>query len=465
MSAKNLIRTFVLMFFDIFFITLSIVIGFLLYKIFNPDYDILKLSSYAPLAILSPIYHIFFNLYKRVSYNIINDSKNMFFSIMMIYSFFITYTFLQKDSTEFSRLLFTFSLVLSLIVMPLSRYYVRLFMGKFNFLRTNVIILGAGRTGQKIYDLLNTNRYIGLNPVLFFDKSAEKIKKIGNAKVIKGIENAHNYIKKFNAEYGILAIPSLSNDETKVIIDLYADRFKQFIILPNLYGISTLWINSVDFSGQLGLQIKHKLILKRYIMTKRLFDFFASLVGAILISPILLIICLLIKFSSKGPIIYSHLRYGRNGKTFPAYKFRSMVQDADKILNDFLEKNPEQKKEWEEDQKLKNDPRITWIGKIIRKTSLDELPQLINVLKGEMSLVGPRPIVENEIQKYGKSYSLYKRVRPGITGLWQVSGRNNTTYDERINYDCYYVRNWSLSLDFYLLFRTIKVVLFREGAY
>ena len=246
---------------------------------------------------------------------------------------------------------------------------------------------------------------------------------------------------------------------------MYADRFKQFIILPNLYGISTLWINSIDFSGQLGLQIKHKLILKRYILTKRFFDFYASLFGIIIISPILLIICLLIKFSSKGPIIYSHSRYGHNGKTFPAYKFRSMVQNADNILKDFLEKNPKQKKEWEEDQKLKNDPRITWIGKILRKTSLDELPQLINVLKGEMSLVGPRPIVENEIKKYGKNYSLYKRVRPGITGLWQVSGRNNTTYEERINYDCYYVRNWSLSLDFYLLFRTIKVVLFREGAY
>ena len=183
MSAKYLIRTFILIFFDIFFISLSIIIGFLFYKIFNSDYDILKLYSYAPLILLSPIYHTFFNLYSRVSYNIINDSKNMFFSIMMIYSFFITYTFLQKDSTEFSRLLFSFSLVLSLIVMPLSRYYVRLFMGKFNFLRTNVIILGAGRTGQKIYNLLNSNRYIGLNPVLFFDKSAEKIKKIGNAKV------------------------------------------------------------------------------------------------------------------------------------------------------------------------------------------------------------------------------------------------------------------------------------------
>ena len=137
------------------------------------------------------------------------------------------------------------------------------------------------------------------------------------------------------------------------------------------------------------------------MITKRFFDFFASLLGLIIISPVLLIICLLIKFSSKGPAIYSHSRYGRNGKTFPAYKFRSMVQNADNILKDFLEKNPEQK-EWEENQKLKNDPRITWIGKILRKTSLDELPQLINVLKGEMSLVGPRPIVKMKLKNTEK---------------------------------------------------------------
>ena len=465
MSLKYFIRTFLLIISDIIFMSFSIIIGFLFYTLFNPDYSFYKLFNYLPLVIGSLVCNIFFNLYSRVSYNIINDSKNMFISTIMIYSFFVTYTFFQKDSIEFSRLLFSLSLLISIFLMPSSRYYIRSFLGKFNFLRTNVIILGSGKTGQKIYNLLNANRYIGLNPVLFFDKSADKIKKIGNVKVIKGIENARDYIKKFNAEYGILAIPSLSNEETKIIIDLYADRFRQFIILPNLYGISTLWINSVDFSGQLGLQIKHKLILKRYMITKRFFDFFASLLGLIIISPVLLIICLLIKFSSKGPAIYSHSRYGRNGKTFPAYKFRSMVQNADTILNEFLEKNPKQKKEWEDDQKLKNDPRITWIGKILRKTSLDELPQLINVLKGEMSLVGPRPIVKNEIEKYGKNYSLYKRVRPGITGLWQVSGRNNTTYEERINYDCYYVRNWSLSLDFYLLFRTIKVVLFREGAY
>ena len=465
MELKKLFKITLLLISDFVSITLSVILGFYLYTILNIDYSILKIYDYLPLIIFSPIIYFFFGLYSTVCYSLIAESKKIIYSILTIFSFFATYTFLSKETEDFSRLFFSFSLIISIPILPLFRYYVRLFLGRINFFRTNVIIFGAGNTGQKIYSLLDDNRYIGLRPVLFFDKRAKQISKIDSIDILEGIENAGEYIDKVQARYGILAIPSLPKEEKREIIDLYADRFIQFIIIPNLYGISSLWIDSIDFAGQLGLQIKHKLILRRYKFLKRTFDFCASFFGLLFISPLLLIIWTLIKVSSKGPAIYSHKRYGHRGKSFPAYKFRSMVNDADKILQDYLDKNPEQKKEWEEDQKLKNDPRITWIGNILRKTSLDELPQLFNVLKGEMSLVGPRPIVKNEIEKYGLNYFLYKRVRPGITGLWQVSGRNNTTYKERIDYDCYYVRNWSLSLDLYLLFRTVKVVLFREGAY
>jgi Undecaprenyl-phosphate galactose phosphotransferase WbaP len=200
-------------------------------------------------------------------------------------------------------------------------------------------------------------------------------------------------------------------------------------------------------------------------VSKTFFDFSASLIGLIILIPVFITIIIIVKITSKGPAIYSHTRYGFNGKTFPAYKFRSMVLNADEILDKHLKENPSFKAEWQKDQKLKNDPRITLIGHILRKTSLDELPQLINVLKGEMSLVGPRPIVKNEIIKYGDVYKLYKTVRPGITGLWQVSGRNNTTYYQRVQYDLEYVTNWSFKLDIIILFKTIKVVLFRDGAY
>ncbi|WP_338064767.1 exopolysaccharide biosynthesis polyprenyl glycosylphosphotransferase [Thermus parvatiensis] len=200
-------------------------------------------------------------------------------------------------------------------------------------------------------------------------------------------------------------------------------------------------------------------------LAKRIIDVGLSLIGGLLLLPFLALIAILIKLDSPGPVLYGHTRIGQNGRRFKAWKFRSMVKDADKVLKEYLEKHPELREEWERDQKLRSDPRVTRIGRILRQTSLDELPQLWNVLRGEMSLVGPRPIVQDEVIKYGEKFALYIKVKPGMTGLWQVSGRNDTTYQERVNLDIYYIRNWSLWLDLYILARTVWVVLTRKGAY
>jgi Undecaprenyl-phosphate galactose phosphotransferase WbaP len=169
--------------------------------------------------------------------------------------------------------------------------------------------------------------------------------------------------------------------------------------------------------------------------------------------------------SSRGPVLYGHDRFGKDGHRFRAWKFRTMFENSNGVLEQYLEAHPELREEWGQDHKLRFDPRVTKIGRFLRKTSLDELPQLWNVLRGEMSLVGPRPIVTAEIVKYGPYYELYTMVHPGITGLWQVSGRNDTTYDERVQLDAYYVRNWSPWLDIYLLLKTVRIVLFSKGAY
>lgn len=173
----------------------------------------------------------------------------------------------------------------------------------------------------------------------------------------------------------------------------------------------------------------------------------------------------MIKFTSPGPVVFAHKRLGRNGKHFPCYKFRSMVQNSQEVLEAYLYSNPEAQKEWNENFKLKNDPRITKVGAFLRKTSLDELPQLWNVLVGDMSLVGPRPIIDAEVEKYGIYIDDFYMVRPGITGLWQVSGRSDTTYEERVQMDSWYVRNWSVWLDLIYLLRTVSIVLLRKGAY
>ena len=227
----------------------------------------------------------------------------------------------------------------------------------------------------------------------------------------------------------------------------------------------SLAVAAKDICGVLGLEVEQKLTLVIPQIVKRAFDLAVSVGAAIVLSPLLLTLCLIVRLSSPGPIFYGQQRIGRGNKMFKLWKFRSMVIDADEFLHRHLQENAAANEEWMRDHKLKRDPRVTWIGRFLRKTSLDELPQLWNVISGEMSLVGPRPIVQKEVAKYGQFFAQYKRVTPGVTGLWQISGRNNTTYELRIQIDDYYVRNWSLSMDIYILMRTLKTVFLSEGAY
>ena len=185
----------------------------------------------------------------------------------------------------------------------------------------------------------------------------------------------------------------------------------------------------------------------------------------VFLSPLFLLIIFLLFLFSNSNIFYSHRRIGRNGKYFNLYKFRTMKHSRDKILSKHFEKYPHEKKYWEKNQKLKNDPRITKFGYFLREYSLDELPQILNILKGEMSFIGPRPIVENEKDKYGDRLSCYESVKPGLSGLWQVSGRNNTTYEERVELDYLYTKKMSFFLDVKIFFKTILVVLMKKGAY
>lgn len=201
---------------------------------------------------------------------------------------------------------------------------------------------------------------------------------------------------------------------------------------------------------------------KFYLIIKRSFDFISSLLGLIIFSPLMGIIAILIKLDSKGPIIFGHDRIGKNGEGIKVYKFRSMVENAQEVFNNFTE---EQKEEFNKNFKLENDPRITKVGNFLRKTSLDELPQLWNIVKGDMSIVGPRPIVKKEVDKYGSSFKRVFSVKPGLTGYWQANGRSETTYDERVNMDLYYANNRSLSLDISIIFKTIKAVIKKDGAF
>lgn len=210
-------------------------------------------------------------------------------------------------------------------------------------------------------------------------------------------------------------------------------------------------------SGKMMIKIRKKI----YLFIKRLFDILLSLVALIILSPLFLLVAILIKIDSKGPVFFKHKRIGKNGKIIGVYKFRSMVINAEELLKQFT---PEQKKEYEKNFKLDNDPRITKIGNFLRKSSLDELPQLINILIGNMSIVGPRPIVTKELEKYGNQKDKFLSVTPGLTGFWQASGRSDVDYDERIKMELYYIDNCSLWLDIKIILKTFVAVIKKEGA-
>lgn len=216
--------------------------------------------------------------------------------------------------------------------------------------------------------------------------------------------------------------------------------------------ISILDINKVN-----GISEKKK----PYLYIKRGMDIIFSILGLIILSPVFLIIAIAIKIESKGPVFFGHTRIGKNGKVIKIYKFRSMVQNAEELIKQFT---PEQMKEYKENYKLVDDPRITKTGKFLRKTSLDELPQLLNILKGELSIIGPRPVVTEELKKYGENASKFLSVTPGLTGYWAANGRSCTSYEERMKMELYYVDNISFKTDFKIFLKTIVSVLKREGA-
>ena len=215
----------------------------------------------------------------------------------------------------------------------------------------------------------------------------------------------------------------------------------------------------IDYSELESVQVQEA--GKAYYFSKRCFDFFSSLLAIIVFSPIFLIIAILIKLDSKGPAVFGHKRLGQDGKLIKVYKFRTMVVNAQELLKQLT---PKQKKEFEENFKLENDPRITKLGNFLRKSSLDELPQLFNILIGNMSVVGPRPIVEKELEKYNVYANKFLSAKPGLTGLWQVSGRSDTTYEERVQMDMEYIDNRSFWFDIGIIFKTVGAVVRKEGA-
>jgi Undecaprenyl-phosphate galactose phosphotransferase WbaP len=331
---------------------------------------------------------------------------------------------------------------------------------------TPVVIFGSGETARAALRHIQTHPSMGLRVVAVLDECFPDWPELGRYDLqVRCRSDAPVFAARHGISHAIVALSDARGGEIRGLLKGDARHFRHLLIIPDLAGLSSLWVETSDVGGLLGLKVCQRLMDRGPRTLKRACDIFVAAAALAIFLPVIILLVAAIKLSSTGPLLYRQWRIGQNGGRFEVWKFRTMCEDADQILLRHLERDPELRGEWERDHKLRKDPRVTSVGRFLRKTSLDELPQLWNVLKGEMSIVGPRPIVAAETPRYGDALGAYHSVRPGITGMWQVSGRNNTSYSERIRFDEYYVNNWSIWLDLYIIGRTFKTVLLGEGAY
>lgn len=352
----------------------------------------------------------------------------------------------------------------SALLIPMFRSAVHLLLGCADWWGRRVFVIGSDQRAVALYTNLLRQPQRGLRPVGFVD-DLETLDTDLDPTLYLGPPDA---LRELALEYGVSAAVVAKadpDDQTQRLFCREEVGIRDWILMSALDGYPSLWGQAVEVGGVPALWARNRLLSPGSRLLKRSADLVIGLASILLTLPFIVAIIALVRLSSPGPAFYGQERIGRHGRRFKAWKFRTMVVNADEVLEKYLATDPLLRAEWEANHKLKVDPRVTWIGNFLRKTSLDELPQLWNVLCGEMSLVGPRPIVEAEIDKYADEYEYYVDVLPGITGLWQVSGRNNTTYPERVAFDAYYVKNWSLWLDLYILISTVRVIMFREGAY
>jgi Undecaprenyl-phosphate galactose phosphotransferase WbaP len=398
-------------------------------------------------------------LYPGVGLSAVSELRRAGMAAACIGPMFLAVSFFQpaRDlGVQFAIVLTCGLLIPSL---ALFRRAARAMFGRFDWWGQPALIVGREAVAQNVYRYLVENPGIGLRPLgLVSDRPV--VSQTGpTARHLAPLSRLASVARRLDRPWLIIAT---AGDLPLVERQLGRDLVDQ-VLVSRLDGSSSVWHRAsacLDWPGhESGIGITPR--LRPY---KRAIDLTLAVLLSVPLVPLMLGIAALIKLSSPGPVIFKQERVGHQGRRFLCWKFRTMVCDGQRVLEEYLTAHPERRAEWDRDHKLQHDPRVTAIGRVLRKTSLDELPQLWNVLRGDMSLVGPRPILASEIPDFGANFEAFCSVLPGITGMWQVSGRNQTTYAEHVELDGFYARHWSLWLDLHILMMTFKVVLLRQGA-
>jgi len=344
------------------------------------------------------------------------------------------------------------------ILLPVGREIAKRLFARRSWWGVPVVIYSKGNSAEVIVTRLFRRPDFGYRPAVVITDAKEHADEFMGIPVFSPSPELFACIRKLNIKVAILC------DYDKDI-DAIMSYYRYTISVPKKQFASTMSLHMRDFGGIMGFSCTHNLTKQGNLALKRLLDLFLVFMSLPIVLPVVFVIAILIKATSPGPVFYGHMRVGKNGKPLKAWKFRSMVIDADKQLAHILATDPVRAAEWEKDRKFTDDPRVTKIGKFLRKTSLDEIPQLWNIFLGQMSFVGPRPVTKPELAKYGKYADYVLSVKPGLSGMWQISGRSDTGYEERITLDTYYIQNWSLWLDIWIIIKTVWVVIKGKGAY
>jgi len=447
-SARPWLCSAVLLLGDLAVVAFAAAVSILIWPYFNAGLSSELYVRLWPVLFLFPLAYAATGLYPGFGRNPAEELRLLTVATCVVYPALAVTVFLLKDASTYSRGVFVIAWLQTLAFVPMLRLVLRSTCARRPWWGYPVVVVGAAPAAAEIAGSLVRQPELGLKPAAVLDDPELAVP-----------------LAQQGVRHVIFALTGTSQQTVGAFFDRCSELFPNIIVIPEMAGLSSLWVEPRDLNGVLGLGVQQRLLMPGPRIIKRALDLGLVVLLGTVVLPLIAFIALAIKITSPGPVFYGQTRRGRGGGPFVAWKFRSMYADVAGVLEQWLASDPSLREEWLQYQKLRRDPRITPLGRFLRRTSLDELPQLWNIVRGQMSFVGPRPIVTEEVSRYGDGFALYAKVTPGLSGMWQVSGRNNLSYEQRVKLDLYYVRNWSVWLDLHILIRTIRVVVLGDGAY
>jgi len=401
-------------------------------------------------------------LYPGHGFNATEEIRQIFFSLSKGFSLLGMIIYLLKLGPEFPRTVFLLSWMFTLLFDTIFRLAIHKWATRSRWWGMPVAIIAPAETAEDFIQRLRRNHRLGFKPELVLDENLPKTRDL--ISTVRIFHSRDEFLSNCHAQH-IQSVIYFENPTTASIplppqdMRWLANHFHTLVLVPSISHQASLWLRTIDLDGRLAIMTHYNLLERRFSILKRFFDLIVGILLSIILAPVGFLIALLIKLDSPGPVLYIQERLGLEGRPFRYIKFRTMVHNADQKLEEILETYPQAKREFQQHHKLLKDPRVTRIGQWLRRYSLDELPQLLHVMTGEMSLVGPRAYISFEFTGMGDYADLIFKIRPGITGWWQVMGRHANTFTHRLQLDEYYLCNWSPWLDIYILIKTVWVIL------